>query len=279
MNGTGLNWRGIWTVVRKDLKVVFRSKMIVLPMIILPVILQVLMPAGMGLAVVLGGDSFASSTSSDLNTMLRAVPAPVLARWQGLGPAEIFLMLALVYMFAPLYLIVPMMVSSVIAADSFVGERERKTLEALLHTPLTDRELLLSKMLSAWLAAVAIGLGAFVLYAIVVNAVAWPMMGRIFFPNWLWIILVFWVSPSVAGLGLAATVLISTRVNTFQEAYQMGGIVVLPVVALVLGQAAGLIFLSDWLAVMLGLVVWALDALLLWFGARTFDRDALLARL
>ena len=53
----------------------------------------------------------------------------------------------------------------------------------------------------------------------------------------------------------------------------------LPVVALVLGQAAGLIFLSDWLAVMLGLVVWALDALLLWFGARTFDRDALLARL
>jgi len=279
MNRTGLNWRGIKTIVRKDLKVVFRSKMIVLPMILLPVILQVLMPAGLGLGVVLGGDAFASSTSSDLNTMLRAIPAPVLARWQGLSESEIFLMLALVYMFAPLYLIIPMMVSSVIAADSFVGERERKTLEALLHTPLTDRELLLSKMLSAWLAAVGVGLGAFLLYTVVVNAVAWPVMSRIFFPNWLWIILVFWVSPSVAGLGLAATVLISTRVNTFQEAYQMGGIVVLPVVALVLGQAAGLIFLSDWLAVILGLVVWALDALLLWFGARTFDRDALLARL
>lgn len=279
MNGAGLNWRAIWTVVRKDLKVVFRSKMIVLPMILLPVILQVLMPGGMGLAVVLGGDSFASSTSSDLDMMLRVVPPQVMAGWQGLDPAGIFLMLALVYMFAPLYLIIPMMVSSVIAADSFVGERERKTLEALLHTPLTDRELLLSKMLSAWLAAVGVGLGAFLLYTVVVNAVAWPVMGRIFFPNWLWIILVFWVSPSVAGLGLAATVLISTRVNTFQEAYQMGGIVVLPVVGLVLGQAAGLIFLSDWLAVVLGLVVWALDALLLWFGARTFDRDALLARL
>jgi len=279
MNASKFNWRGVKTVIRKDLTVVFRSKMIVLPMILLPVILQVLMPAGMGLAVVFGGNSFASSTASDLQTMLRAVPPSIMARWQGLSPSELFLMLALVYMFAPLYLIIPMMVSSVIAADSFVGERERKTLEALLHTPLTDRELLLAKMLSAWVAAVAVGLGAFVLYTVVVNAVAWPVMGRIFFPNWLWIILVFWVSPAVAGMGLAMTVLISARVNTFQEAYQMGGIVVLPIVALVLGQAAGLIFLSDWLAVGLGLAVWAIDALLLWFGAKAFDRDALLARL
>lgn len=279
MTTAGFNWRGIRTVVRKDLTVVFRSKMIVLPMILLPVILQVLMPAGIGLAVVFGGDSFASSTASDLQMMLRAIPPAIMDRWQGLSPAELFLMLALVYMFAPLYLIIPMMVSSVIAADSFVGERERKTLEALLHTPLTDRELLLAKMLSAWMAAVAVGLGAFVLYTVVVNAVAWPVMGRVFFPNWLWIILVLWVSPGVAGMGLAMTVLISTRVNTFQEAYQMGGIVVLPIVALVLGQAAGVIFLSDWLAVGLGLAVWVIDGLLLWVGAKTFDRDALLARL
>ncbi|MBD3171504.1 ABC transporter permease subunit [Candidatus Bathyarchaeota archaeon] len=34
------------------------------------------------------------------------------------------------------------MSSSVIATDSFAGEKERNTLEVLLATPLTDSELL-----------------------------------------------------------------------------------------------------------------------------------------
>jgi ABC-type Na+ efflux pump permease subunit len=41
------------------------------------------------------------------------------------------------------------MVSSVLAADSFAGEKERKTLEALLYTPTTDRELFTAKLLEA----------------------------------------------------------------------------------------------------------------------------------
>jgi hypothetical protein len=87
------------------------------------------------------------------------------------------------------------------------------------------------------------------------------------------------VAPAVAGLGLAATVLISSRVNTFQEAYQAGGMVVVPLVALVLAQLAGIIFLSPAFAVGLGAFVWLLDAGLLWFGRRAFRREDLLARL
>ena len=39
------------------------------------------------------------------------------------------------YLLAPLFLIVPLMVSAVLAADAFAGEKERKTLESLLHLP------------------------------------------------------------------------------------------------------------------------------------------------
>ena len=39
------------------------------------------------------------------------------------------------YLLAPLFLIVPLMVSAVLAADAFAGEKERRTLEALLHLP------------------------------------------------------------------------------------------------------------------------------------------------
>ena len=69
------------------------------------------------------------------------------------------IVLILVYFFAPFYLILPLMVASVIAADSFAGEKERKTLEALLYTPTTDGELFLAKMLSAWTPAVAVAWG------------------------------------------------------------------------------------------------------------------------
>ena len=43
----------------------------------------------------------------------------------------------------------PMSFSLVIALETFVGERERKSLEPLLATPLTDFQLYMGKMLAA----------------------------------------------------------------------------------------------------------------------------------
>jgi ABC-2 type transport system permease protein len=178
-----------------------------------------------------------------------------------------------------MYLILPLMVASVIAADSFAGEKERKTLEALLYTPMTDGELFLAKLLAAWLPAVGVAWGGFVLYALLANLAAWPTMGRVFFPNLMWIFLALWVAPAVAGLGLGVTVLISVRAQGFQDAYQLGAIVVLPIILLVVGQATGVIYFSAWLVLLLGLFVWAVDLALLWFGGRTFQRQELATRL
>ena len=52
------------------------------------------------------------------------------------------------YLLAPLFLIVPLMVSAVLAADAFAGEKERKTLETLLHLPISDRDLFFAKVLA-----------------------------------------------------------------------------------------------------------------------------------
>lgn len=272
-----MNWRAISAIIRKDLTVILRSKAVLLPLILVPVILQVVIPAGLGASI-----NFIPEGSSDveeLTQMTRAMPPSLQDQLLGLNEKQLFLTLLLVYMFAPFFLIVPLMVSSVIAADSFVGEKERKTLEALLHSAITNRELLTGKMLTAWLPATALSWGSFVLYGVTVNAVGWPIMGRIFFPNAMWFVLVFWVAPAVSGLGLSITVLISSRVKTFQEAYQLGSVVVLPVVALVIGQAAGVLYLSAGFAFALGLGAWLIDAALLWFGVKTFQREKLLAQL
>jgi ABC-2 type transport system permease protein len=73
-------------------------------------------------------------------------------------------------------------------------------------------------------------------------------------------------------------VLVSSRVRGFQEASQLGGVVVLPVVLLVVAQLAGAIYLSPIVMVGLGLGMWAIDLLLLRVGAGTFRRERMILR-
>lgn len=274
-----MNLRIVGAIVRKDLKVVGQSKTVLLPIIIVPLIFMVALPALAALGPSAITQLPLSGVGSSLSSMLANMPAGLQAELAGLNEQQTFVALFLLYFLAPMYLIVPLMVASVLASDSFAGEKERKTLEALLYTPATDRELFLAKMLSAWLPAVAVGLAGFVLYGLTANLAGWPVMGRIFFPNATWVILALWVSPAVAALGLGVTVLVSARVNTFQEAYQMGGMVVLPVLLLVAGQATGLMYFNIGLVLLLGLFVWLIDAGLLWVGGRSFRRSEMIAKM
>lgn len=272
-----MNQRAIRALVRKDLKVVIQSKAVLLPIIIVPLLMLVVLPALAGLAPLAG--NMVGDEMDDLQMFLERMPASLQAELAGLNDAQKWVVIALVYFLAPMYLIIPLMVASVIAADSFAGEKERKTLEALLYTPTTDEELLVGKLLAAWLPALAVAWVGFVLYGIVANLSAWPTMGRIFFPNAMWIVLALWVAPAAAGLGLSTMVIVSSRVATFQEAYQLGGMVVLPVMILVIGQATGVIYFSLEAVLVLGLALWAIDLALLWWGGRTFQRGEIIARL
>jgi len=269
-----VNRGAISAIVWKDLLVVRRSRMMMLPLILVPSILLVLLP---GLAALSPG-LLPEAELAEILRLMEGAPAALQEELAALGPEQQAVMLMLGYLFAPLYLLIPVMVASVIAADSFAGEKERRTLEALLYSPTTDRELVFAKMLGPWLASLAVAWVSFAAYTVVVNAAAWPIMGRIFFPTPLWWVLVFWTAPAVAALALGVSVLVSARVKGFQEAYQLGGLVVLPIVALMVGQMAGAVFLGPLLVFGLGGGVWVLAVLIILAGARRFRRSEVLAR-
>jgi ABC-2 type transport system permease protein len=269
-----MNLRAMRAIVAKDLAVVRRSKAVMLPIIIVPLIMVLVLPLVASFA-----PSFANVPgASDLGALIEQMPESFQAQLAPYDEEQRLVVVLLVYLFAPLFLVVPTMVASVIAADAFAGEKERKTLEALLHTPTSDTELVLAKLAVGFVPAVVVAWGAFVVYTVVANAAAWPTMGRIFFPTAMWWVLALLVAPGVAAFGLGATVLVSARVSTFQEAYQIGGLVVVPLVLLVVGQAAGVVFLSTALVAVIGVVFWALAAVLIALGLRTFRRGELLAR-
>lgn len=272
-----MNWRAISAIVRKDLKVVLQNKGVVIPIIVVPLIMFGVLPWISMLApsmVNVGG-----SDLEELTAMIANMPAGLQDELAPYTIEQQTVVFFLVYMLAPMFLIIPIMVASVIAADSFAGERERRTLEALLYTPTTDRELFVGKLLSAWVPAIVVSLAGFLLYAVMANAAAWQSMGTIFFPNLMWVVMILWVVPAAAGLGLSSMVLVSVRAQGFQDAYQTGGMIVLPILLLVFGQISGVMYFSVWMVLLLGLVLWAIDIALIWFGSQTFRRGRLIARL
>lgn len=267
----GRDWNAIRAVIRKDLTAVKRSKAVVIPMLTVPVLLLVVLPLLIGLA--------ARGQDADISNFLGAVPSGLAEPIRTLPQEEQLIVLVNGYLLAPLFLIVPLMVSAVLAADAFAGEKERRTMETLLHLPITNRDLFLAKLLSAFIPAVLVSWIGFVLFCIVANTVAWPVMGRIFVPTRLWLVMIFWVAPAVATLGLGVMVRVSVRARSTQEANQLGGAVVLPLIFLAVGQSTGLLLLDLPVAMAIGAVIWALALVLTARGARRFTRDELATKI
>lgn len=274
-----MNWRSIWAIARKDLKEVFANRSVWAPVILLPLILVVALPV-MLLIMPLKMPAERMNIPHDLiPRLLGQIPAGLAELVAPLPPAQQISLLMVSTVFAPMLLTIPLMIASLIGANSFAGEKERKTLEALLYTPATDSELLIGKMLAAVIPAVLLSWVSFALYAGVVNAAAWPIVGRFWFPTATWWPLMFWVTPAIAVLGLGLNVLISSKVNTFMEANQLSGLSVLLVVGLVVSQISGALFLGMGMTLLLGALVWAANAVIVIVGIKTFSRSSLITRL
>ena len=263
------DWSAICLVTRKDLTAVGRSKAIMIPMTLVPLVLLVGLPIGLGLyARSAPTETVTNALSSPL---VKDLVEPILS----LPAREQIVVLVLGYILSPLLLVIPLMVSAALAADAFAGEKERRTLEGLLYLPITDRDLFLAKVLSAFVPALSITWLGAIVYATVSNIVAWPVMHRVFVPFTQWVAVIVWVAPAVALLALGLLVIVSGRSKTTQEANQLGVVVILPLIFLAAGQASALLLAPVAVVLGFGAVIWALALFLVAVNGRRFTRDRL----
>lgn len=266
-----VDWAAVRTVMRKDVTAVRRSKPIVLPMLLVPLVLILALPVSIGL---LAANAPTDAVESALGSpMLEHLAGPILE----LPERERLVVLVLGYLLSPLLLVIPLMVSAVLAADAFAGEKERRTLETLLHLPVPDRDLFLAKVLGAFVPAVGITWASGLGYLVVANAVAWPALGRLFLPFAQWTVMVVWVAPAVGLLALGLLVIVSSRARTTQEANQLGGAVILPLIFLAAAQASALLLAPVTAVLAGGALVWVLAVTLVGLSARRFTRDRMAA--
>jgi ABC-type Na+ efflux pump permease subunit len=175
---------------------------------------------------------------------------------------------------------IPLMTSSVIASDSFAGEKERRTIEALLATPISDGELFLGKILVSFIPSMAVTVASFLIYSTVVDVVSFQIFhGRLLLPNLIWTMLIVGAAPTLALASIGLAVIISTRVRGFREAQQVNGILLVPILALIFGQISGATILGPGMVAVLISVFAVVDLVVFKVGVRMFRREEVLSRL
>ena len=174
------------------------------------------------------------------------------------------------------FMLIPLLISSIIPAYSIVGEKNSRTLEPLLATPISSAQLLMGKCLNALVISTVLSwLGGifFVIEALVFTVQ--PVTGLIITPGWL--VALFLVVPGIAMVPIAISVFVSSRVNDPRAAQQFSSLIVLVLaggVFLVLGMAVATPLLAILAAVGFGL----LGAGSVYLAARLFRREIILTR-
>lgn len=261
-------------VFKKDWLEISRNWQVLFPVIVVPVVFSMVLPLFML--------NFPSQTGAlgPLQGLFSNLPGTVKALFLSFDEKQTTFYMVAVYFFAPFFLIIPLIAASVIASDSFAGEKERRTIEALLATPVSDSEMFLGKMLVAFAAAMISTLGSFLVYVSVVDAISFHLFnGMLILPNLTWLLLIFLLAPAVSLASVGLTVTISARVKGFREAQQINAIVIVPILIAVFGEA--------WIAVILGpatmallVVVFALaDVFMFLLGVSMFRREEILANM
>jgi ABC-2 type transport system permease protein len=260
--------RGAMVIVQKELLELRRSPVLLLSMISLPVTV-VAMPIGLYAWLTHAAPDQAVDFLRDLYGI-----SP-----QGGKAAALAALLAKNWL--PMFLVLPIFLPILIAAQSVGGERERRTLEPLLATPVTTLEIILGKSVAAVLPSVLITWVAAAIFCGGINFLAWPHLlpGAhlpLPDPNWLFANLV--LSPLLALLGNSLAVVLGSVVADPRAAQNLAGMTVVPLLGALVAQLAGRISLGWTFYAALSVTTLVADVVLIALAARLFDREKLLTR-
>jgi uncharacterized membrane protein SpoIIM required for sporulation len=163
-------------------------------------------------------------------------------------------------------------VSLVIALESFVGEKERHSLEPLLSSPLTDTQLYVGKTLAAMLPPLlAAYLGITVYLVGLAVTIQW-------YPNPTLLIQILALTTIQALVMVAGAVVISAQTTSVRAANLLASFIIIPMAILVQGESL-IMFWAQYGAlwwVIVGLAV--ITVILIRLGVRLFNREELLGK-
>ena len=236
------NWHMILTVARREIRDTLRDWRLVLPILGLTLLFPALM----------------IFVAERMTVFLQAYNSELI------GDRAVPLLLMVVGFF-------PTSFSLVIALEAFVGEQERKSLEPLLSTPLSDTQLYLGKMLAAVVPPVLASYIGIFLYTIGVFVVVGPM-------EWISVFQIIVLTTAQALMMVSASVVISSQTTSVRAANMLASFIIVPVALLLQGEAVLMIYQYYWeLWLIIGAVL-VTTVIFMRMGIHLFNREQLLGR-
>lgn len=233
----------VWLVAGRELKDQFRDWRVLAPMVILIFCFPVLM------------NEFAKQTVDflnqyDANLILdRLVPFSIM----------------IIGFF-------PITISLVVALESFVGEKERGTIEPILSAPLDNWQLYFGKLLVGVATPLVASYLSIFLYLIMISRQNLEM------PSLSVMVQLFLLTTAHATLMVSAAIVISVQSTSVKAANLLASFIVIPVAILMQGEAVLLFWGNEqvlWLAIA-GVMI--ISLLLIRVGIAHFQREYLLGR-
>ena len=234
-----------WIVASKDIKTFFRKKYTLYSLVVFPVII------GIGLPFVLH-----TIVSSGAGTRLKD----------------------LLSAFAFFFVIGSYAIPTVLASYSIVGEKLEQSLEPLLATPITDRELLLGKSIGAFIPSLGSLYIGTIFFMVLSDIFTHSALGYYFFPNWNVALLFLILMPLVSILSVEWCVIVSARANDPRAAQTQGLLVAIPLFGIYVATEIGALTLTPttiWIIAGAALIA---DIFLFFLSTKTFQREEILTK-
>lgn len=255
-------------VILKEWAEVFKNKMVLIVLVFMPLLFTAIP------LVILFTMKDSAGSTTDMMGELPAEFAGTCSDALTGGECMQFYILA---QFLILFMMLPLIIPVTIASYSIVGEKSTRTLEPVLATPITTLELLAGKGLAAVIPGLAATWLSFFIFITGSYFLTTPaLVDELLAPMWLGAI--FLLGPLLATAGVSVAVMVSSRVNDPRVAEQVSSLVMIPIFGLFMGQTFGLFQMSNSLVLWTVLVMFTVDAVLLYFAIQLFQRENILTR-
>jgi uncharacterized membrane protein SpoIIM required for sporulation/ABC-type transport system involved in multi-copper enzyme maturation permease subunit len=166
----------------------------------------------------------------------------------------------------------PISFSLVIALETFVGEKERNSLEPLLATPLTDAQLYFSKTLAAMIPPLLAAYLGITVY----------LVGLYFIKGWVppptLLALIILLTTAKGVVMVSGAVVISSQTTSVRASNLLASFIIIPAALLVQVEAMIMFYANYSVLWWIALLLVAVDIVLVRMGIHIFNREELLGR-
>lgn len=265
--------RHLRNILVKEWEVIFHDLNNILFVTLIPILIVAQYLLYIWLISRFGGETIISSAF--INSALLKLTAEIPAA--GTLPVNQQLQVLLLSQFKFWLLLIPAMIAISFATFSIIEEKQLRSLEPLLATPVRTGELLLGKALSGAIPALLVTWVCAAIFFLGVVIMGWGSLAEpVLTPSWY--LTFFLLTPATAALSFLLGIIGSSRARDAKNAQNLVVLIILPVFALIGIQVTGIVWFTTLVTLALSIGILVIDYFVLKIAISLFQRESIVIK-